>query len=248
MFEIGNSLREARLRRRLDFRELEQATKIRSKYLRALEDEDFDTLPAQTYVRGFLRTYAEYLDLDGGLFVDEYNSRFATGESRPPAGPRRSEGRRRSHGRIETNLVVFVLTAILVLTALVIAAWRFSSSPLEEPGAKPRRTQQLPRSAPAARPTPTVAEPTVERASLVVRAARGNCWLEVHDASRKPWKLLYQGTLEEGQVQRFRTRKIWINAGVPENLAVTLNGRPVSFGSGGKPVVVVVTANSVTPA
>ena len=46
MFEIGNSLREARLRQQLDFPELEQQTKIRAKYLKALEDEDFDVLPA----------------------------------------------------------------------------------------------------------------------------------------------------------------------------------------------------------
>ena len=48
MFEIGNSLREARLRQHLEFPEIEQATKIRGKYLRALEDEQFDVLPAQT--------------------------------------------------------------------------------------------------------------------------------------------------------------------------------------------------------
>ena len=76
MFEIGTSLREARLRQGLDFPEIEQGTKIRGKYLRALEDEQFDLLPGQTYVKGFLRTYAEYLGLDGQLYVDEYNSRF----------------------------------------------------------------------------------------------------------------------------------------------------------------------------
>ena len=81
MFEIGNSLREARVRRGTDFAQAELATKIRGKYLRALEDEQFALLPAQTYVKGFLRTYAEYLGLDGQLYVDEFNSRFATGEA-----------------------------------------------------------------------------------------------------------------------------------------------------------------------
>ena len=80
MFEIGNSLREARLRRELDFPELEQGTKIRAKYLRALEDETFDQLPAPTYVKGFLRTYADYLGLDGQLYVDEYNVRYGSGD------------------------------------------------------------------------------------------------------------------------------------------------------------------------
>src|SRR4051794_16759914 len=79
MFEIGNSLREARLRRKVDFARAEAATKIRGKYLRALEDEQFEVLPSQTYVKGFLRTYAEFLGLDGQLYVDEYNSRFVAG-------------------------------------------------------------------------------------------------------------------------------------------------------------------------
>src|SRR5919201_1815547 len=94
MFEIGNSLREARLRRHVDFAQAELATKIRGKYLRALEDEQFDVLPAQTYVKGFLRTYAEYLGLDGQLYVDEYNSRFVVGEEEPGPIARASVTRR----------------------------------------------------------------------------------------------------------------------------------------------------------
>src|SRR5881275_2353121 len=100
MFEIGSSLREARLRQGLDFPELEQATKIRGKYLRALEDEEFSVLPAQTYVKGFLRNYAEYLGLDGQLYVDEYNSRFVSGADeheprarRPAVRPQRRNRR-----------------------------------------------------------------------------------------------------------------------------------------------------------
>src|SRR5256885_10293441 len=88
MFEIGNSLREARLRQQLDFPELEQQTKIRAKYLKALEDEQFEVLPAPTYVKGFLRNYADALGLEGQLYVDEYNSRFVTGEEDIPLRPR----------------------------------------------------------------------------------------------------------------------------------------------------------------
>ena len=112
VFEIGNSLREARTRRPVDFNQAELATKIRVKYLRALEDERFDQLPSQTYVKGFLRTYAEYLGLDGQLYVDEFNSRFVAGDdhdrgraarrsvpSAEPAGSRRHRPARRRRGR-----------------------------------------------------------------------------------------------------------------------------------------------------
>jgi cytoskeleton protein RodZ len=93
VFEIGNSLREARVRRGVEFAQAELATKIRGKYLRALEDEQFEVLPAQTYVKGFLRTYAEYLGLDGQLYVDEYNSRFVAGGAHEPHIARRSAAR-----------------------------------------------------------------------------------------------------------------------------------------------------------
>lgn len=76
MFELGNNLREARQRHQIDLVIAEQDTKIRSKYLSALETEDFDVLPGAVFVRGFLRTYARYLGLDPQLFIDEYNARF----------------------------------------------------------------------------------------------------------------------------------------------------------------------------
>src|SRR5215211_1158257 len=127
MFEIGTSLREARLRQSLDFPEIEQVTKIRAKYLRALEEEQFDVLPAQTYVKGFLRTYAEWLGLDGQLYVDEYNSRYVTGEDELPYRPRRSRYPR-SRPRTDSKAVVYALGGIAVLTALVIVAWRYGGA------------------------------------------------------------------------------------------------------------------------
>jgi cytoskeleton protein RodZ len=242
LFEIGNSLREARLRRQLDFREVEQATKIRSRYLRALEEEDFESLPADTYVRGFLRSYADFLGLDGQLFVDEYNSRFVTGEDYyQQLRPRRSLPRRPGRG-LETNVILFALTAIAVMTALVIAAWKFSAGSDS-------------RSAPVSAPTAAghaarsrAAKPRAEarRANLFVTAAHGDCWLEVH-AGSAGGHLLYQGTLQQGQSQRFLARRLWVNASVPGNLSVKLNGELVSIGSRAA-VVVLITANSITPA
>ena len=127
MFEIGNSLREARLRRHIEFSDAEHGTKIRGKYLRALEDERFELLPSHTYIKGFLRSYAEYLGLDGQLYVDEYNSRFVIGEEDTPVrSPRRvPAARSRRADRRESNIVLLALTAIGLVTALVIVAWRF---------------------------------------------------------------------------------------------------------------------------
>src|SRR3712207_4238475 len=76
MPEIGETLRETRMRRRIDITEVETATKIRAKYLRALENEEWDLLPGPTFVKTFLRTYAEYLEIDPRLLVEEYRQRF----------------------------------------------------------------------------------------------------------------------------------------------------------------------------
>jgi cytoskeletal protein RodZ len=167
MFEIGNSLREARLRQSLDLARVEDDTKIRAKYLQALEDERFDILPSETYVKGFLRTYAEYLGLDGQLYVDEFNSRFAAAEE--PISTAQLPRRRKSR-RSESNLVVVALAGIVAVAVLVVVAFAFSD------GDKQPTT-------PNGLPSVTVPEAT-GGTTLVVRAAGGNCWVAVRSSSR----------------------------------------------------------------
>src|SRR5256886_15307487 len=117
MFEIGTSLREARLRKQVDIVQAEQGTKIRAKYLRALEDDQFELLPSQTYVKGFLRTYAEYLGLDGQLYVDEFNSRYVTGEEVERI--RRSAARpQRRNRRVATKGALVALAPIAPATGV----------------------------------------------------------------------------------------------------------------------------------
>jgi cytoskeleton protein RodZ len=76
MTDIGATLREARMRARIDVSEIEATTKIRAKYLRALENEEWDLLPGPTFVRTFLRTYAQALGLDSKALVEEYRLRY----------------------------------------------------------------------------------------------------------------------------------------------------------------------------
>src|SRR5215813_6914542 len=118
MFEIGNSLREARMRQGLDYPQVELATKIRAKYIRALEEDEFETLPSGTYIKGFMRSYADFLGLDGQLYVDEYNSRHvADGYYDEPIQRRPRSHRDRS---IEKKVVLLALAGIAAVTALVI--------------------------------------------------------------------------------------------------------------------------------
>ena len=207
MFEIGNSLREARLRQGLEFADVERATKIRPKYLRALEHEQFESLPAQTYVKGFLRTYAEFLGLDGQLYVDEYNSRYVTGEDDAvPFKPRRSYGHRARRRRVESSVVLGALVGIGIVAALVIAAWK-SGEP------EPTRT------APAAAATREPAEPV-----LVIRASRGDTRLIVRQGTELG-RQLFDGTLERGRDQEFVVgERLWVWIQRPRVVDLSVNG------------------------
>lgn len=235
MFEIGSTLREARLRRGLDFAEVERATKIRAKYLRALEEERFDILPSQTYVKGFLRSYADFLGLDGRLFIDEYTSRFWIDEEHGARRARRVRIRERRHRRAERNMIILTLVAIGAVTALVIAAWNFG-------GGGGGGSVAIPNLEPVSATKPGLAR----TAHLTVRAVGGASLLEVR-RNGPSGRVLYQGTLERGESQRFLEKRLWMHVGSPENLEVALNGQPAALGRR-CPQVVVVTPRQVTSA
>jgi len=243
VFEIGNSLREARLRQGLEFVEVEQATKIRGKYLRALEDEQFDILPGQTYVKGFLRTYAEYLGLDGQLYVDEYNSRYIPGDEETPlrAQNKSTVGR---NPRVESSVVLVALAAIGILTALVVVAWRFGSDTPET--AIPDFSSQPPAETRAKQPARKPARSAAPVARVTITGALGDSWVEVHQRTAAG-RELYRGTLEAGSTIRFAQRRMHVVMGRPGNLRLKVNGRVVEVPGRGNTTAVVITARRVTP-
>ena len=230
MFDIGSSLREARLRQELDFPALEERTKIRPKYLRALEDERFDILPAPTYVKGFLRSYAEALGLDGQPFVDEYNSRFAVGDDDLVVrATRRVSAPRRDRQVRESRMAAVALVAIAILTALVIAAWRFGGPEEQEvPGLAAQGT------------TPVAAAQGVGGVPVSVLARDGASWMMVRAGSENG-RLLYSGTLERGQrwspKRSFAGGRLWLLLATPDNVVVRLNGQRQELPNGSTFVV-----------
>lgn len=82
MEEIGARLRRAREARGITLEQAEEETRIRRKYLEALETGDKAELPGEVYLKGFLRTYGNYLSLDGPALVEEY--KLAKEGRRPP--------------------------------------------------------------------------------------------------------------------------------------------------------------------
>ncbi|HEY6018292.1 MAG TPA: RodZ domain-containing protein [Gaiellaceae bacterium] len=223
MFEIGSSLRQARQHRGLEIADVERETHIRAKYLGALEDERFDVLPGQAYVRGFLRTYADFLGLNGGLYVDEYNEKFAPSDEEPPPIQHRSQHRR------ELPLARPVAGALVALVAGTVVVWQLGFSSAQRTQIPQTRLvsnvkQDAPKQHPAAK-RKAAAKAPAGPATLVVRASRGDCWVAVRVGSSSG-PVLYERVLAQGGTLRFGLgKKLWVRLGAPWNADVTLRGK-----------------------
>src|SRR5436190_23701617 len=123
---IGDTLREARMRQKIDISEIESKTKIRAKYLRAMENEEFDLLPGSTFAKSFLRTYADALGLDSHRLVEEYRSQYEPRDesdlpplsSQPGARSRRGRYERRPPPR--RGLAIAAAAAVVIGVLVVI--------------------------------------------------------------------------------------------------------------------------------
>jgi cytoskeleton protein RodZ len=235
MFEIGGSLREARLKRNLTPADVSKAIRIRDRYLRALEEEHWELLPGDAYVKGFLRTYADYLGLDGSLYVEEYNNRFAHPDE-PQLVPERFAGTNGPFAGVGFLRPLIAIGVIVLIVAAIaaIAAWQLSDSSDGKQGTPPttssgtttsshhtptrkKHTQPPPHHVAAALPT-----------QAVVAASRGNCWLWVRSGSSSG-PTLYEATLVQGKTLRLDLKHgpVWVDIGDPSSIDVHLGGKLV---------------------
>lgn len=240
MIDIGNTLRSARLRRDLDLHDCERETRIRARYLGALEDERFDILPEPAYARGFLRSYATFLGLDGRVLLEEFDDRFGAARETvniapPPERPMRSRrmpiagapARRRTLRR--TGRLVWVAMGAVgaaVLALWVGAAWHTAPAPLPTTGATGRTAAGG-------------AGTTVTDVRLTGSPGAGSrVTVRVADAHGR---VVYDGVIAAGASRQFPlTHPLWISVGAATGVALEVAGRPAEIPGG-------VTAVTVKP-
>jgi cytoskeleton protein RodZ len=139
MDEIGARLRDARMRLNIDINEVEMRTKIRAKYLRAMENEEWDLLPGEVYIRSFLRTYADFLGLDSRELLDEFRRRYESPSDHepppivPPSRERRERSQQPRRGVPAWAVVGVVLVVVVVVLYLVGTGGNSSSDHLVTP-------------------------------------------------------------------------------------------------------------------
>ncbi len=214
------------MRQRLDIADVEQRTKIRAKYLRALENEEFGMLPGPTFVKTFLRTYAETLGLDPHVLVEEYRAGHE-GEDElelqplsPPSAARdRYRGPRLGPGMLALLVLVGV---VAVLVAIGLAS---DDGGGNEQAASPSTTA-----------TRTTAKPKKKKRAVPKRVA-----LRVVPATPVyvcvdhgvGTEVVFQNTIDAPQT--FRGKRVRVNLG-KRDVRLWKNGKRVQVTPGGEPV------------
>ncbi|MGD0997006.1 MAG: RodZ domain-containing protein [Thermoleophilia bacterium] len=219
MFEIGSTLRETRVRRKTTLQQAEDDTKIRVKYIQAMENDDFDLMPSPAYVKGFLRTYCLYLGLDADVMLDEYRSRFEPNEEHEPFGGNSALGRPHAHRR--RNTLAFIAVVCLLIIGLLYVLGRYNSS--NKPTTPPPVTvvSHTPQPSSTVHPTSTAAS----RFTVRVVADRGACWIQVRKTG-VTGPIVYQATMPQGQSRSFKTRSpIYVRLGVPAYVSIAVDGK-----------------------
>lgn len=228
---VGKALRQARKRRGIDLAEVEATTRIRARFLQALEHEEWDVLPGEAYTRGFIRTYADYLGLDGARLAEQHRREIGAerpGEQllrveRPRA--RRPERSRRLSSRAAAVLVSFMLVAILVAVGL--------SSGGEGPAVVPERQTRADSSREnesARLPPPPKRQPGLSL-SLIATAEVWVCLLGASGEPLLDGQILASGA-EEGP---FRSGSFTVSFGNGE-VSMMVNGQQASIPATSSPI------------
>jgi helix-turn-helix protein len=230
MGELGARLRGERERKGIGIDEIEAETRIRAKFLLALEEERFDVLPGPAYVRAFVRDYAEQLGLDPQELVNELNARPELVPDEVVMVPPRQVAQvplldRRA--RIVVWVAAAVALALVAAAALFLLASRGSSSarPPTHPAARTGSGPGSATTAPAtSATTAATAPPPAGPRPLVLVASGGDVWLRVRAGSASG-RVLFASTLAQGRRLRFARRRLWVRVGAPWNLTVNAGGR-----------------------
>jgi len=216
------------MRQGLDIADVEERTKIRAKYLRALENEEWGTLPGHTFVKTFLRTYAEQVGVDPHLLVEEYRLSHEGEEpevqplARPPRAPRREprRDRRRASGPPGRWALLALGAAGLIAFLLVLGLFGDDEPAEERAATATARGETTPGQRPGRRPRPTPAPGVTMR--IAPELPTYAC-LDTGEGT----DVVFEGTLEEPQTFRDPER-LRLNVG-KRSVEVRVNGEPVEI-------------------
>ena len=221
---LGSLLGEARKARGVTLEQAAAATRIRIRHLAALEEDRLAELPAPVYVRGYLRTYAGYLEIDADALVDVFEATYDAGAGSLAITPLSSFTA--TPNVVLTAPVAGAIGLVLLLLAFAGYVYRELDS-IRTPTAQPRAAATAlpsPSASPtvvaAAAPTPT---PTPAPATVVV-SATDTVWIDVQ-VDGKPQFADAGKILQAGTSLTFHGLKVKVSTGKGIATLINLNGR-----------------------
>lgn len=228
---LGTKLRQAREARGAPVQEVEWATKIKAAYLEALEEENYHAIPGAVYVRGFLRTYARYLDLDAEPLIAEYN---AADEAANEIISTRPSVRVDRRPLVVTPAMIVGVALILLLAIFVLYVktqfdrYQASSAATgSQPTAHANILSPAPSAPAPARPSPSPTAKVYNDVELVIKVLNGPAWLQVDTDGQPSGETGASGkTYQPGALLTFTgTRSVHVISGKADNTFVTFNGQ-----------------------
>lgn len=238
----GQILRDAREEKGWNLRQAEEITKIRIRYLEALEEENYTILPGATYIKGFLRTYAKHLGLDSEEIVALYKASQVIESDFSPESVIHTQ-------RKKPRWLKPALLAATGLVALAIVIGIASLSKPEGKGASPEFTpaplptapqvetaeQQEPSTQPQPNVPPESTPPTEVEGLQAKLVFTQPVWLIV----KVDGQPAIEGTIPQGTTKELiaKDRIELVTVGNAGGVSITLNGKEVpSLGSQGQVV------------
>lgn len=246
---LGLYLKQVREERKIPVAQIAQALKTKTETIQALEANDFGKIPAPTYVKGYLRSYANYLGIEGDPLLMEYNRQYPQAKQ-PLVAPEHKIPRVGISMSVllKSKLFISIILAIIAIPILIVVLVysmhkkSAKKAPVKEVPVQIQQpqvqTQKEPEKIPAVSPIKT---PVATPMSLSAKAL-DNVWVRISSDT----KVIFEGVLQKNDKENWQAQNEFkLRIGNPSKLSLTLNDQPVGNISPYGPINVVINKDGV---
>lgn len=225
--DLGLYLKQLREEKKISVAQVAQALKTKPETIQALEVNDFQKIPAIPYVKGYLRSYANYLGIDSEQVLAEYNKQYPITEKPVflPQGQKLPRVGIDIEKFIKPKLLIAIVFVILIIISIVflitLKTKKKTPAPIKETLTSVQTTVPKESEKPT---TPPFIPTSITTPILLSVHAIDTVWLRVYSDD----KIIFQGVLQKGEEENWKAQNEFkLRIGNPSKLNITLNGKPI---------------------